>query len=47
MDYTRLLRPHAAVPCFIVDQRYAVIGAEAPEMIAEAIRLAVAEAVAS
>ena len=35
------------VPCFIIDQRYAVIGAEAPETIAQAIRQAVAEPVAS
>jgi predicted DsbA family dithiol-disulfide isomerase len=35
------------VPCFIIDQRYAVIGAEAPETIAEAIRQAAVEPVAS
>jgi predicted DsbA family dithiol-disulfide isomerase len=28
------------VPCFIIDRRYAVMGAEAPETIAEAIRRA-------
>ncbi len=31
------------VPCFIIDQKYAVMGAEAPENIAAAIRQAAEE----